>query len=169
MSVLLKSNIATTDPCIAQMATTPFRWCWDSNHWALWMFHYPWRPLGLTHSLLHQKLTNPPDSLSGSNTFSNRFSLFYRSLMPSTRNAMINTGCQISFRWATKFGFTCKKNVLQGPIKRLSHSSMGHTTSPRMWVTMILCSTFPLSLACTQSSMWIFVSHISHPYWTPQR
>jgi hypothetical protein len=27
------SNIATTEPCIAQPATTPFRWGWDSNHW----------------------------------------------------------------------------------------------------------------------------------------
>jgi hypothetical protein len=29
----LMSNIATTEPCIAQPDTTPFRWGWDSNHW----------------------------------------------------------------------------------------------------------------------------------------
>jgi hypothetical protein len=25
--------IATTEPCIAQPTTSPFRWGWDSNHW----------------------------------------------------------------------------------------------------------------------------------------
>jgi uncharacterized protein (DUF952 family) len=37
--------------------------------------------------------------------------------MPSTSSAMINIGCHISFRWATKFGCTCRKNALQGPIE----------------------------------------------------
>jgi hypothetical protein len=35
------SIIATIEPCIAQLATNPFRWGWDSNHWAPWMLHYP--------------------------------------------------------------------------------------------------------------------------------
>jgi hypothetical protein len=33
MRVFPMSNIATTEPCIAQPTTTPFRWGWDSNHW----------------------------------------------------------------------------------------------------------------------------------------
>jgi hypothetical protein len=73
------------------------------------------------------------------------------------------------FQVGEKFGCTCRKNALQGPIRSFSHSGMGHTPSPRLWVTMILCSTFPLSLACTQSSMWLSFDHISHHYWTPQR
>jgi hypothetical protein len=163
------SNISTTDPYIAQLATTPFKSGWDSNHWAPWMLHYPWKPPRPTHPLLHQNMTKPPGSLRRSITSTNRFRIFYRSLMPSTSNAMINIGCHISFRWETKFGFTWRKNALQGPIGRFSHSIMGLTSSPRLWVTMILSSTFPLSLACTQSSMWLSFGHISHHYWTPQR
>jgi hypothetical protein len=44
MRVFPMSNIDTTDPCIDQLATTPFRWVWDSNHWAPGMLHYPWKP-----------------------------------------------------------------------------------------------------------------------------
>jgi hypothetical protein len=74
----------------------------------------------------------------------------------------------ISFRWATKFGCTCRKNALQDPIGILSHSIMGCTPSPRLWGIIILCSTFLLSLACTQCSTWTSFSLISHHYWTPQ-
>jgi hypothetical protein len=163
------SSIATTKPCIAQLDTTPFRWGWNSNHWAPWIFHYPWRPPQPTHLLLHQKLTKPPGSLSGSITSANRFRIFYRSLMPSTSNVVINPWCHIIFRWATKFGCTRRKNALQGPIRSFAHSGMGHTPSPRTWVTMLLHSTFPLSLACTQCPTWLSFDHISHHYWTPRR
>jgi hypothetical protein len=142
-------NIATINPYIAQLAIDPFRWGCDSNHLVPWMLHYPLRPPRSTHPLLQLKLTNPPDSLSGSSTSTNRFRILYRSPMPSTSRAMKNTECHISFIWATKFGCTCKKNTLQGPIGRFSHSVMGRTPSPRLWVTMILSSTFLLSLACT--------------------
>jgi hypothetical protein len=87
-----------------------------------------------------------------------------RSLMLSTSSAMINIRCHISFRWATKFGCTCRKNALQGPIGSYAHSIMGDTPSPRLWVTIILNSTFPLSLAYTQSSMWLSFDHIFHHY-----
>jgi hypothetical protein len=155
MRVFPMSNIATTDACIAQLDTTPFRWGWDSNHWAPWMLHYPWWPPWSTRLLLHQKLRKPPDSLSRSNTSTNRFRILYISLMPSISYAMINIRCHISFKWETKFGCTCRKNTLQGPIRSFTHSVMG--------------STFPLSLACTQSSTWLSFDHISHHYWTPQR
>jgi hypothetical protein len=169
MRVFPMSSIATTEPFITQLATTPFMWGWDSNHWAPWMLHYPWRPPWLTHPLLHQKLTNPPVSLSGSNTSTNRFRIFYRSLMPSTSSAMINIGCHIIFRWATKFGFICRKNTLQGPIESFSHFVMGCTPSPRFWVKILLSSTFPPSLVCIQSSTWLSFDRISHHYWTPLR
>jgi hypothetical protein len=163
------SSIATTEPCIAQLDTYPFRWGWYSNHWAPWMLHYPWRPPRPTHPLLHRKLTNPPGSLSGSITSTNRFRIFYRSLIPSTSNTMINIGCHISFRWVTKFGCICRKNALQGPIGRFAHSIISCTPSPRLWVTILLRSTFPPSLVCIQSSTWLSFDHISHHYWTPQR
>jgi hypothetical protein len=37
-------NIATNEAYIAQLPTTPFRWGWDSKHWAPWMLHYPRLP-----------------------------------------------------------------------------------------------------------------------------
>jgi hypothetical protein len=162
-------NIATIDPYIDQLATTPFRWDWDSNHSFPWILQYPLRPPRLTCHLLPLKLTKPPSSLSGYNTSTNRFRIFYRSPMPSASNAMINIGCHISFRWEIKFGCTYRKNALQGPIESLSHSVMDLTLSPRLWVTMLLNSTFPLSLACTQYSTWIPFDLTSHHYWTPQR
>jgi hypothetical protein len=133
------------------------------------MFHYPLRSPRPTHLLLQLKLKKPPGSLSRSNTSSNRFRISYRSPMTSTSSAMINIGCHISFRWATKFGCTCRKNALQDPIGSFTHSIMGCTPSPRLWVIMILSSTFLLSLACTQCSTWISFDLISHHYWTPQR
>jgi hypothetical protein len=108
-------------------------------------------------------------SLRGSNTSTNRFRIFYRSPMPSTSSAMINIKCHTSFRWETKFGCTCRKNALQGLIESFIHSVMDPTPSPRLWVTMILSSTFPHSLACTQYSMWTSFGLIFHHYWTPQR
>ena len=149
MRVFLMYNIATIEPFIAQLATTPFRWGWDSNHWAPWMLHYPWQPPRSTRPLLHQKLTKTPGSLSRSSTYDNMFRIFYRILMPSTSSTVINIGCHISFRWETKFGCTCRKNALQDPIGSFTHSIMGHTPSPRPWGIILLSSTFLVSLACT--------------------
>jgi hypothetical protein len=87
----------------------------------------------------------------------------------STNNAMINIGCRISFRWATKFGCTCRKNDLQDPIESFAHSIIDRTLSLRPWGIMLLSSTFLLSLACTQCSTWISFALISHHYWTPQK
>jgi hypothetical protein len=142
-------NIATTDPYIAQPATTLFRSGWDSYHLVPWILHHVLQPPRLTHLLLQLKFPKPLGSLSGSRTSSNRFRIFYRSPMPSTSNAMINTGCHISFRWETTCGCNCRNNTLQGPIESFTHSIMDLTPSPSLWVTMLLSSTFPLSLACT--------------------
>jgi hypothetical protein len=89
-------------------------------------------------------MTKPPSSLSGSNTSTNMFRIFYRISMPSTSRTMINTECHTSFKWETKFGFTYRNNTLQGLIKIFIYSVMDPTPSPRFWVTMILSSTFPL-------------------------
>jgi hypothetical protein len=89
------------------------------------MLHFPLQSPQLTHLLLQLKLTKPPISLSRSSTSTNRFRISYRSLMTSTNSAMINIWCHISFRWATKFGCTCRKNALQDPIGRFAHFVMG--------------------------------------------
>jgi hypothetical protein len=133
------------------------------------MLHYPLRSPHPTHLLLQLKLTKPPGSLSESRTSANRFRISYRSPMTSTSSTMINIGCHISFRWATKFGCTCRKSALQDPIGSFAHFVMGHTPSPRMWMIIFSSSTFLLSLACTQCSTWISFNCISHHYWTPQR
>jgi hypothetical protein len=159
----------TIEPYIAQPTTTPFRWCWDFNHWVLWMFHYPLQPPRQTHRMLQLKLTKTPSSLSRSNTSTNRFRIFYRILVPSTSNAMINTKCHTNFGWETKFGCTCRKNALQGLIKNFVYSVMDLTPSQRLWVIIILSSTFLPSLACTQCSMWTSFDPIFHHYWTPRR
>jgi hypothetical protein len=156
MRVFPISKIAKTEPYIAQLATTPFRWGWDSNHWVPYMLQYPLRSSQQTYILLQLNLTKPPDSLSGSNTSNNRFRVSYRSPMTSTSSAMINSICHI-------------KNALSYPIISFFHFFMGHTPSPRLWVIIILSSTFLLSLSCTQCSMWISFDLISHHYWMPQR
>jgi hypothetical protein len=154
----------TTEPYIAQPTTTPFRWGWDFNHWVPWMLHYLLHPIRHTRCMLQMEMTNPPGSLSEFNTSTNRFKIFYRIPMPSKRSAMINTRCHTSFRWETKFGFTCRKTALQGLIRSFFHSLMDPTQSPRLWVTMLLSSTFPHSLACTQYSMWTSFGLIFHHY-----
>jgi hypothetical protein len=142
-------SITTIEPYIAQLVTTPFRWGWDFNHWVPWMLHYPLRPPRKTRRMLQLELKKPHSSLNGSITSSNRFMIFYRSPIPSTSSAMINTGCHTSFRWETKFGCTCRNNALQGLIESFIHSVMEPTPSPRLWVTMILSSTFSPYLAFT--------------------
>jgi hypothetical protein len=133
------------------------------------MLHYPLQPPRKTRLMLQLKPTKLLDSLSGCSTSGNRFRIFFRSLRPSTSNAMINTGCHTSFRWEIKFGCTYRKNALQGPIRSFSHSVMDPIPSPRLWVTMFLSSTFPPSLDCTQCLMWTSFDHTFHHYWTPHR
>jgi hypothetical protein len=162
-------NTVTTDPYIAQPTTTPFRWGWDFNHWVTWRLHYPLRPHRKNHPMLKPNPTKQPGSLNKSNTYTNMFKIFCRNPMPSTSSAMINTWCPTSFRWAIKFGFICRNNSLQDPIRSFIHSVMDLTPSPRLWVIIILSSTFPPSLACTQCLMWTSFGHTFHHYWTPQR
>jgi hypothetical protein len=106
------------------------------------MLHFPFQSPQSTHLLLQLKLKKPPSSSSGSSTSSNRFKISYKSPITSTNSAMTNIGCHISFRWATNFGCTCRKNALQDPIGSFAHSIMVCTLSPRLWGIIILSSTF---------------------------
>jgi hypothetical protein len=133
------------------------------------MFHYPLRSPRMIHLLLQLKLKNPFGSLSGSSASTNRFRISYKSPLKSTSSAIINSGCHINSRWATKFGCTYRKSTIQDPIGIFAHSIMGRTPSPRMWVIIISISTFLLSLDFTQCSTWISFDHISDHYWKPQR
>jgi hypothetical protein len=154
-------NTAKTKLYIAQPATSPFRWGWYFNHWVSWMLHYPLHPPRKTCRKIQLELTKLPISLSGSSTSTNRF-IFYRSPIPSTSSSMINIRCHTSFRWETNFGCTCRKNALQGLIGSFIHSIMDPTPSPSLSVIIILSSTFPHSLACTQYSMWTSFDLIFH-------
>jgi len=156
--------IATIDSYISQPATTPFRWGLDFNHWVQWMFPYPLRPPKQNHGMLQLELKKTPGSLIRSSTYANSFMIFYRIPMLSTRSTMINIGCHTSFKWETKFGCTCRKNALQGLIGIFSHSVMDPTPTPRIWITIILSSTFLPSLASTQCSMWTSFDLIFHHY-----
>jgi hypothetical protein len=133
------------------------------------MVHYPLRPHTSNHPIRKPKPTKRPGSLNESNTYSNRFRIFCTSLMPSTSNTMINTKCLIIFRWEIKFGCTYRNNSLQDRIGTVIHSDMDLTSSPRLWVTMILSSTFPPSFTCTQCLIWTSFDHTFFPYWKPRR
>jgi hypothetical protein len=127
------------------------------------MLHYPlWSPQP-THILLQLKLTKPPGSLSIYKTSPNRFRIFYRSPMTSKINTMINTGRHLSLRWVTKFGCTCRKSALHDPIKSFSHSVMGHTPSPRLWVIIISELNIPPFLGLHP----MFNVDILRPYFPP--
>jgi hypothetical protein len=142
-------SIATIWLSIAPTTISHFRWGWDSNHWVPLMLHYLLQPHRHHLPMFSLRSTKPPDSLRAFNTYANRSMRFCRNSMLNTSNAMINIGYRTSFRWETQSGYICRNNALQGPIERSSHFAMGLTLSPKMWVTMLLSSTLPPSLACT--------------------
>jgi hypothetical protein len=162
-------NTTTTGLSIAPPAIAPFRWGWDSNPWVPFMLHYLLKPHRQILPMFSLRPTKPPDSLSGFITLTNRSMSFCRKPMLSTSNTMINTGYRTSFRWETRSGYICKKNVLHGPIINFVCFAMGLTPSPRLWVIICLRSTLPPSLNFYQCSMWTSSNHIFHYYWTPQR
>jgi hypothetical protein len=100
------------------------------------------------------KLTRLTTSLSTFNTSTSRSMTYWTKPMLSTSSGMINIGCHTSSRWATKFGYICRRSTLLGPHRKLHPLfDMGHTPSPRLWETIPLSSTFHHSLVCTQCSM----------------
>jgi hypothetical protein len=142
-------NTTTTWLSIAPPTIAHFRWGWDSNPWVPLMLHYLLQPHRHNLPMFSMRPTNPPDSLRGFGTSANISMRFCRKPMLSTSNAMINTEYHKSFRWETRFCYICRKNALQGPIKSSVHFSMRLILSPRLWVTILLNSTLPPSLACT--------------------
>jgi hypothetical protein len=88
--------------------------------------------------MLRPRLIEQPNLLSESNTSNNKFMIFCRNPMPSTSNTMINIGYHTSFRWEIRYGCICRKSTSQDPIRSYTHSDMGLTPSPRLWVRMIL-------------------------------
>jgi hypothetical protein len=129
-------------------------------------------PLAITQTYFSHvqfETTKPPDSLSGFSTSANMSMRLFRKPMLSTSSTMINTGYHTSFRWEMRYVYTSRKNTLQGPIRSSVHFIVGLTLSARLWVTMLLSSTLPPSLACTQCSMRTSFDHIFHHYGTPPR
>jgi hypothetical protein len=141
----------------------------DSNPWVPLMLHYLLKTHRQYIPMFSMRPTKPPYSLRKFSTCTNKSMRFCRKPLIRTSNAMIDTVCHTSFRWETRSGYICRKNALHGPIKISFHFAMGLTLSPRLWVTLILSSTLPPSLDCTQCSMWTSSDHIFHPYWTHER
>jgi hypothetical protein len=162
-------NTTTIEPYIAQPTTTPFRWGWDFNHWVPWMLHYPLHPPRKTRRMLQLKLTKPPRFIERIQHIHQQVQDILQKSNAKYKQHHDQHRCHTSFRWETKFGCTCRKNALQGLIGSFVHSVMDLTPSPRLWVTILLSSTFPPSLACTQCSMWTSFGPIFHHYWTPRR
>jgi hypothetical protein len=133
------------------------------------MLHYLVQPHRYNLSMSSLRPTKLPDSLRGFNTSTNMSMRFCRNPMLSTSSAMINTEYHTSLKWETRFGYICRKSASQSPIEIHVHFAMDLTPSPRLWVKMILSSTLPPSLSCTQCSMWTSFGHIFHHYWTPLR
>jgi hypothetical protein len=153
MRVFPVFNIATTWLSITPPTISHFRWGWDSNSWVPLMFHYLLQPHRQNIPMFILRLKKPLDSLRGFNTSANRSMIFYKKPILSTSSTMINTKYRTSFKWETRSSYICRKNILQGPIRSFVHFSMGLTLSPRLWETMLLSSTLPPSLACTQCSL----------------
>jgi hypothetical protein len=77
---------------------------------------------------------------------------------------MINTGYHISFRLVTKSGYICRRSISLGPIGSFAHFIMVLTLSPRLWVVILLSSTFHPSLVCIQYLIWTSFGHIFPHY-----
>jgi hypothetical protein len=162
-------NTITTGLSIAPPTIAHFKWDWDSKPWVPLMLHYLLQPHRQNLPMFSLRPTKPLDSLRGFNTSANKSMRFYRKPMLSTRSAIINIGHRTSFMLETRFGYICRRSILQGPIGSSAHFTMVLTPSSRLWVEMILSSTLNPSLDCTQCSMWTSFSHIFHHYWTPHR
>jgi hypothetical protein len=154
---------------IAPSSIAHFKWGWDSNPWVPLMLHYLLQPQRQTLPMFILRPTKTPDSLSRFRTFANRSMRFSKKPMLITSNSMINTGYRTSFRLETRFGYICRKSILQGPIGSSAYFFMDLTLSPRLWVAILLSSKLHPSLACNQCSMWTSFDHIFHHYWTHQR
>ena len=87
------------------------------------------------------------------NTSSNRSMIYWSEVMLSTSNAMINIGFHTSSRWATKFGYICRRSASLGPNASFAHSDIGHIPSVRMWGTMPSSLAFHHSLVFTECSL----------------
>jgi hypothetical protein len=125
-------NTTTTRLSIAQPATTPFKWAWDSSHYVpltslchLWLL----RKIQLMSIL---RMTRQTTSLSTFNTSTNRFMTSWIEPMLSTSSDMINIRCHRTSRWATKCGCICKRSTSLDPTTSFVCSNMGRTLSPRL-------------------------------------
>lgn len=142
-------NTAITRLSTTLLATTLFRWAWDSSHYVPLMWACHLQLLKQIRLMFSPKQIRKTTSLSTSNISTSKSTTFWRNQMPSTSSDIINIVCHISFEWATKSSCICKRNALLKPIKNLDLFDMVLTPLPRLWETMHLSSAFPHSLACT--------------------
>jgi hypothetical protein len=91
-------NTTTIGFSIAPPTISHFRWDCDSNPWVPLMLHYLLQPHRHNIPMFIQRPTNPPDSLRGFNTSTNRSMTFCINTMLCTRTTMINTRYCTCFR-----------------------------------------------------------------------
>ena len=77
-------------------------------------------------------LTKKTPSSSAFNTSANRFMKYWTEPMLSTSNAMINIRCHTTSRWATKYGYICRRRASVDPTASFTCSDTSHTPSPRL-------------------------------------
>jgi len=126
MTAYPMSIISITGLSIARLATTLFKWAWDSNHYVSLMWPWHLQLLKQIRLMSSLKPIRQIASLSTSNMFVGRSMTFWRNQMPSTSNAMINIECHTSFTWTTKSSCICKTNALLENIGNSDHSDMLH-------------------------------------------
>ena len=114
-------STATTRLFIARLETTLFRWAWDSSHYVPLMWPCHLQLLMQIRLMSSPKLTRLTASLSAFNTSASRSMTYWIEPMLSTSNVMINIECHKNSRWATKFGYICRRST-----------SLGCTPSPRL-------------------------------------
>ena len=110
------SSTATIELSIAQLVKFPFRWGWDSNHYVPLMWPYNFHLRRSIQLMSNLKMTRLTTSFSTFNTSASRSMTYLTCPMLSTSSIMISIGCHTSSRWATKFGYICRRSTSLGPI-----------------------------------------------------
>lgn len=108
--------VAQVELSITQLSTTPFRWAWDFNHWVPLMLHFPLQLHRKKLYMFNLNLKKLPSLMNEFNISMRRSMIYYKKLILSANDAMINTQCHTNFKWEIRFGCIYRRNTLQMPI-----------------------------------------------------
>lgn len=124
--------ISKTKLSIAQLATSPFRWGWDSNQYVPLMWSYHLQLLNQIQLMSSLKLTRITNSLSTFSTSTNNSMTYWIEAIPSMSNIIINIDCHISSKWVTKFGYVCRRSALLDSTTSFAYFAMVQTPLTRL-------------------------------------